>query len=114
MPYKDPNKQREYVREWQRKNRKRKSKVRNSLPSHITKRKMILEAKDKPCAICEQNFPVIAMDLHHVDPSTKEFSVGKGVRLFGCERLQKEIEKCIPLCAVCHRLLHAGLVELVT
>jgi hypothetical protein len=110
MSYKDPDKQREGDRYGQaRWNRK----TQNSWPNYITKKKMIFEAKNKPCAICGQSFPVAAMDLHHVDPSTKAFNIGRGIKLSGRKRLQEEIEKCVALCAVCHRLLHAGLVELV-
>lgn len=52
------------------------------------------------------------MDLHHLDPSTKEFTVAAALKKVGYERLVAEISKCVALCAICHRLLHAGLVEL--
>jgi hypothetical protein len=54
------------------------------------------------------------MDLHHVDPKAKEFSINSGWKSVGYEKLQREIDKCIPLCAICHRLLHAGMVMLET
>jgi hypothetical protein len=108
MSYKNSDERRKYNREWARKNRR----IKSSLPYHKTKKKMIFEAKDKPCIVCKQTFPAAAMDLHHVDPTTKEFTVADALGKVGYERLQKEIEKCIPLCAICHRLLHAGLIEL--
>lgn len=52
------------------------------------------------------------MDLHHVDPTTKEFTIATALKKVGYERLVAEIGKCVALCAVCHRLLHAGLVDL--
>jgi tRNA U54 and U55 pseudouridine synthase Pus10 len=88
--------------------------IESRVRCHTTKqrKKMISDAKDKPCAVCKQAFPVVAMDLHHTDPTIKEFSISTALNKVGYEKLQKEIEKCIPLCAICHRLLHAGLVEL--
>jgi tRNA U54 and U55 pseudouridine synthase Pus10 len=108
MASSDSEKRRKYQREWAKKNHR----IKSSLPYHQTKKKMISDAKDKPCAVCKQAFPVVAMDLHHTDPTIKEFSISTALNKVGYEKLQKEIEKCIPLCAICHRLLHAGLVEL--
>jgi hypothetical protein len=76
MPYKDPDKRRNYRREWARKNRR----IKSSLPYHKTKKKMIFDAKDKPCAVCKQTFPVAAMDLHHTDPTTKEFTIATALK----------------------------------
>lgn len=50
------------------------------------------------------------LDLHHIDQSEKEYSVGKIV-LHRLETIAKEINKCIVLCAVCHRRCHQGLVD---
>lgn len=70
-------------------------------------------AKSKPCKICRHEFPPAAMDLHHIDPSLKKNSINKLVSSGSYKSLEEEIAKCVPLCACCHRLLHAGLVELV-
>lgn len=72
------------------------------------KRRMVTEAKSKPCVICGCQHHHSAMDLHHTDPSTKEANIACGIKTMGLERLRKEIEKCVVLCAVCHRLVHAG------
>ena len=34
------------------------------------------------------------------------------MRIASYKTLKEEIDKCAPLCANCHRLLHAGLAEL--
>lgn len=52
--------------------------------------------------ICEQ-----ALDLHHLDESSKQFGFGSGIR--SCSQYLEEARKCILLCANCHRELHAGI-----
>lgn len=45
------------------------------------------------------------LDYHHRDPQEKDFTIGrlkKGAR----EVLQAEIDKCVVLCANCHREFH--------
>ena len=44
------------------------------------------------------------LDFHHLDPSKKE---GEISRLFDApNKLKEELDKCIVLCANCHRDLH--------
>lgn len=45
-------------------------------------------------------------DFHHKDPSKKDFTLAKrNNRSF--KAIQKELDKCILLCAICHRKRHA-------
>jgi hypothetical protein len=46
------------------------------------------------------------LDLHHIDSSTKDYSIGSMSVNISWTRLEKEISKCIVLCANCHRKLH--------
>lgn len=48
---------------------------------------------------------VAVIDLHHTDEN-KEMNVSAMVRYAGKAKLLKEISKCIPLCANCHRIHH--------
>ena len=45
------------------------------------------------------------LHFHHIDPSQKEFTIGK-MRNYSLEKYQKEIDKCIVLCAHCHTQFH--------
>jgi hypothetical protein len=67
-------------------------------------------AKGAPCSACGKKFPPVAMDFHHrvQAPENKGIS-NLANRGFGWPRIEKEIRKCILLCANCHRLKHAGL-----
>jgi hypothetical protein len=109
MGYKDREKQRQYQKEWHSRNRLPKS----AQTSYQKRKQMVRDAKDKPCAICKIQYDPCAMDLHHIDPSEKEMGVGSFVKIGSYKKLQEEIDKCVPLCAVCHRLLHNDLAELV-
>ena len=62
------------------------------------------------CRVCGESEP-IALDLHHLDPSTKE---GNPANLYGnsFKTIKREIRKCVVLCANCHRKVHAGIITL--
>lgn len=63
-----------------------------------------------PCIICgEKEF--VCIDWHHVDPSTKLFTIGANFNKARTSIL-KEISKCVCLCSNCHRKVHAGLLNL--
>ena len=45
------------------------------------------------------------IDFHHINPAEKNFTISENSHA-KFEILLKEIEKCIPLCANCHREFH--------
>jgi hypothetical protein len=57
------------------------------------------------CVQCGQNH-VATLDFHHVDSSTKEGSVNQLAKNRAYKRAMEEVEKCIVLCANCHRIHH--------
>ena len=57
------------------------------------------------CTKCGFSHPA-AIDFHHTDPSTKKDSVFKLVADKRYAAAYKEVEKCIALCANCHRIHH--------
>jgi len=62
------------------------------------------------CAECGFSNPV-ALDFHHTDPAGKDFSLADALNVsLSIKRLQKEIQKCVVLCANCHRIEHARLI----
>lgn len=46
------------------------------------------------------------LDFHHLHESEKEFDIGKMKYCRWCE-IEKELKKCICLCANCHREIHS-------
>jgi hypothetical protein len=61
----------------------------------------------KPCSRCGQVFPPICMDFHHVgDNKTSDISYMTFHDVIPLNVVFKEMDKCILLCACCHRLVH--------
>jgi hypothetical protein len=69
---------------------------------------------ERGCVLCGEREPV-CLDFHHLNPREKSRSVS-AIWTRGCswDTIQKEIEKCILLCANCHRKVHAGIVSIPT
>lgn len=61
------------------------------------------------CVSCGYDEHFECLDLHHVDPKTKDVSALRGSSL---KRIKKEVDKCIILCAICHRLVHSGKINI--
>jgi hypothetical protein len=57
------------------------------------------------CKQCGQNH-VATFDFHHIDSSTKEVSVNQLIKNRAYKKAMEEVEKCIVLCANCHRIHH--------
>ena len=59
------------------------------------------------CRGCGQDHPACLV-FHHHEPSTKEISLANALsRGWGKNRIRAEIDKCVVLCANCHKKLHA-------
>jgi len=69
---------------------------------HKLKAEMI-ELKGGKCVDCGGTFPAYAYDFHHVNG--RDMVVGNLV-LLGRDALLEELNKCILLCAICHRGRH--------
>ena len=64
-----------------------------------------IEYKGGSCSKCGYNKCAGALEFHHIDPSQKEFGITtKNVKW---EKLKLELDKCILVCANCHREIHA-------
>lgn len=65
------------------------------------------------CCICGFDKFEEALDFHHVNPNEKEFSISSsGTYSKALETQLEEAQKCILVCANCHRGIHAGLIEI--
>lgn len=83
----------------------------------VTKRrqqlkKMAIEYKGGKCFICGYNRCDAALEFHHLDPSEKDFGVAQNGYTRGWEKIKKELDKCICVCANCHREIHNGIINL--
>lgn len=62
------------------------------------------------CVDCGEDRKISALyDFHHLDSTKKDFSIGKTALKF--ESIKSELDKCVLLCANCHRIRHYNLNE---
>lgn len=73
------------------------------------KRKKIdlVKYKGGCCEKCGYNKSFEALQFHHINPSEKDFTIGG--KSYSLERLKKEVDKCILVCANCHIEIHEEL-----
>ena len=62
------------------------------------------------CAICGYNKCAAALELHHLDPSEKEFTFSQNTNR-KWETIALELPKTIMVCANCHREVHSDLID---
>ena len=108
MPYKDLEKRKAYHKEQSRKYylaNKDKVMVLSKANRAIGKARWDAFKRTLKCTKCEQNHPA-ALDFHHVDPSEKENLVSKLVSQGCFAAAMEEVQKCVVLCANCHRIHH--------
>lgn len=93
------------VRTWRARNVEKVSRWRRRRKNEL------IEYKGGKCEHCGFDKPwPECYDFHHRDPSEKNFQIG------GCTRsikiLKVEADKCVMLCAICHRGFHVGRIKL--
>ena len=71
----------------------------------IKVKKMAIEYKGGKCQICGYNRCIAAFDFHHLDRSQKDINISSG-NTIAWTKLKIELDKCILLCANCHREKH--------
>jgi hypothetical protein len=114
MPFKDTSRyqseewkeyQRNYQRSWHQRHRaKRLTRMyerKAAIHDYIQNMKNQLR-----CVNCGQRHPA-TLHFHHLNSEDKTFNISYAVnRGFSLDRIKKEIEKCIVLCANCHAIRH--------
>ncbi len=75
-------------------------------------RDMAREYKGGKCTICGYSKCGAALEFHHTNPKKKDF----GLSVRGLTRswtvIKKEIDKCVLVCANCHREVHVVITQL--
>ena len=69
------------------------------------KKLKLVEYKGGKCSICGYDKCPAALEFHHLDMSEKDYGIGSHLHK-SFEFLKKEADKCILVCANCHRELH--------
>lgn len=73
---------------------------------------MAVAYKGSKCERCGYDRCVEALEFHHTDPTKKDFNISSKGHTRSWNRVQAELDKCVMLCANCHREIHAELAAL--
>jgi len=74
---------------------------------NLRKEEMVYVMGDK-CQLCGYNKCIKALEFHHIDPKEKDFTFDKA-KSKSWEITNLELQKCILVCANCHREIHDDL-----
>ena len=69
-------------------------------------KEMAVEYKGGSCQRCGYDKYVGALEFHHMDPNEKDFLISRKGYCTSWGKIKKELDKCILVCANCHREVH--------
>jgi hypothetical protein len=95
-------KKRVYLTEEERKEKAVKSVVKRRKKI----KELAVEYKGGKCERCGYNKYIGALEFHHKDPNEKDFLISRKGHCTSWEKIKKELDKCILVCANCHREIH--------
>ena len=75
-------------------------------------REMARDYKGGKCMICGYYKCQRSLSFHHLNPKEKDFDLSSRGLTRSWERIKKEIDKCVLLCANCHMEIHDGITQL--
>lgn len=68
-----------------------------------------IKYKGGKCEICGYNKCNAALEFHHLDPNEKDFGIASKGYTRSWEKIKAELDKCIIVCANCHREIHENI-----
>lgn len=71
---------------------------------------MAVAYKGGKCQCCGYHNYIGALEFHHVDPAQKDFGVSSQGYTHSWDKVKQEIDKCVLVCANCHREIHANII----
>lgn len=74
-------------------------------------KKQCLDYKGGKCISCNYNNYQGALEFHHLDPNEKEFHIASLKHNSFNNNIKNELDKCILLCANCHREIHGNIIH---
>lgn len=72
-------------------------------------KQVMVKYKGGCCVKCGYTKSINALEFHHIDPSKKDFTLSKLKQNKFDDKIKNELDKCILVCANCHREIHEEL-----
>jgi len=73
------------------------------------RKEQALEYMGNCCKKCGYDKCKSALEFHHLDETKKDFGISQDGNTRTWDQVKKELDKCVLLCANCHREIHARL-----
>ena len=71
-----------------------------------------IEYKGGKCILCGYDRCSAALEFHHLDRTSKSFGLSRKGIIRSWDSIRKELDKCVLICANCHREVEAGVREI--
>lgn len=98
----------EYVyRESEKRYRCKKCSAENVQRRRYKLKEKAVEYKGGKCELCGYDKCIDALEFHHKNPDEKDFGISQKGIIRKWEQIKDELDKCICVCANCHREIHA-------
>jgi hypothetical protein len=105
----NPQKHRDYYKKYWKDPKNKEKKYLSAKNRQIRIKLKCVEYMGGGCSVCGYDKCIEALEFHHLDPKTKDkdLSHGRGVDTrISFDNLKRELNKCILVCANCHREKH--------
>lgn len=74
-------------------------------------KKQMIDYKGGKCELCQYSKYQGALEFHHLDPNEKDFNLSNLKNYKFDDVIKKELDKCVLVCANCHREIHGNLIK---
>lgn len=71
---------------------------------------MAIAYKGSKCQCCGYDKCMQALEFHHIDPTQKDFGLGAKGYTRSWDKNKEELDKCVMVCANCHREIHYNII----
>lgn len=90
---------------------------REELKKAVIKRRrkvktLAIKYKGSKCIVCSYDKYQGALDFHHVNPNEKDFGISAKGYTRSWKKIKAELDKCVLVCANCHREIEGGVTQL--
>lgn len=68
----------------------------------------LVKISGNKCNICGYNKAISALEFHHINPEEKTYGLAQNGTCHSLQKDLNELQKCILVCANCHREIHEG------